>query len=81
MTDEFQRPDPDELLRLIKTEESTENKGKLTVYFGYAPGVGKTFSMLTDARMIKQEGRDIVIGYVLTHGRKETEGKIIPKKP
>jgi two-component system sensor histidine kinase KdpD len=74
MTDEFQRPDPDELLKLIKTEESTENKGKLTVYFGYAPGVGKTFSMLTDARMIKQEGRDIVIGFVLTHGRKETEG-------
>ena len=73
MTEEYERPDPDELLRLIKDEESTEKEGKLTAYFGYAPGVGKTFSMLTDARMVKQEGRDIVIGFVQTHGRKETE--------
>ncbi|HWR26454.1 MAG TPA: DUF4118 domain-containing protein [candidate division Zixibacteria bacterium] len=45
----------------------------MTIYFGAAPGVGKTYSMLTDARMRKQEGIDVVVGYVETHGRAETE--------
>jgi len=76
MVDEYKRPDPDELLRLIKKEETDEKRGKLTVYFGYAPGVGKTFSMLSDARQVRQEGRDIVIGFVQTHGRKETESMV-----
>jgi two-component system, OmpR family, sensor histidine kinase KdpD len=76
MTDEYQRPNPDELLRMIKSEESSDTRGKLTVYFGYAPGVGKTFSMLTDARIARQEGRDIVLGFVQTHGRKETESLV-----
>jgi two-component system sensor histidine kinase KdpD len=71
--EEYKRPDPEELLKLIKKEESEEKRGKLTIYFGYAPGVGKTYSMLSDARQNKQEGRDIIIGYVQTHGRKETE--------
>lgn len=71
--EEYRRPDPEELLKLIKAEESEGTKGKLTVYFGFAPGVGKTYSMLSDARLGKQEGRDIVIGYLQTHGRKETE--------
>lgn len=71
--EEYKRPNPEELLKRITQEEQEEKKGKLTTYFGYAPGVGKTFSMLSDARQIRQEGRDIVIGYVQTHGRKETE--------
>ncbi len=71
--EEYRRPSPEELLKLIEEEESREKKGRLTVYFGYAPGVGKTYSMLYDARLNKQEGRDIVIGYLQTHGRKETE--------
>ncbi len=73
MADEYKRPDPEELLKLIREEETEGKRGKLTVYFGYAPGVGKTYSMLLDARAHKQEGRDVVIGYLQTHGRKETE--------
>jgi len=71
--EEYKRPDPEELLKRIKKEELEEKRGKLTIYFGYAPGVGKTYSMLSDARQNKLEGRDIVVGYVQTHGRKETE--------
>lgn len=73
MSDDYQRPDPDALLRMIKSEEAFEGKGKLTVFFGYAPGVGKTYAMLYDARQNKKEGKDIVIGFLQTHGRIETE--------
>jgi two-component system, OmpR family, sensor histidine kinase KdpD len=73
MYDEYQRPDPDALLRLIKSDEAFEGKGKLTIFFGYAPGVGKTYAMLYDARQNKKEGKDIIIGFLQTHGRIETE--------
>ncbi|HUL62285.1 MAG TPA: universal stress protein [Methanocella sp.] len=73
MIPEYRRPDPDELLKLITAEEARENRGKLTIYFGYAPGVGKTYSMLSDARSLWKEGKDAVIGWLQTHGRKETE--------
>ncbi len=73
MTPEYRRPDPDELLKLITAEEARENRGKLTIYFGYAPGVGKTYSMLSDAQGLCKEGKGVVIGWLQTHGRKETE--------
>ena len=73
MIPEYRRPDPDELLKLITAEEARENRGKLRIYFGYAPGVGKTYSMLSDARGLWKEGKDVVIGWLQTHGRKETE--------
>ncbi len=74
MTDtEHKRPEPESLLAIAQQEETAKKRGKLTIYFGAAPGVGKTYSMLTDARMRKKEGIDIVIGYVETHGRAETE--------
>jgi two-component system sensor histidine kinase KdpD len=73
MIPEYRRPDPDELLKLITAEEERENRGKLTIYFGYAPGIGKTYSMLTDAQALRKEGKDVVIGWLQTHGRKETE--------
>jgi len=73
MMPEYTRPDPDELLRRVIEEETKEHRGKLTIFFGYAPGVGKTYSMLNDAQSLKQEGKDIVIGWLQTHGRKETE--------
>ena len=62
-----------------------KHKGKLKVFLGYAAGVGKTYQMLTEARQLKQEGRDVVIGYFEPHGRKETiaqtEGlEFIPRK-
>jgi two-component system sensor histidine kinase KdpD len=74
MTDtEEKRPEPESLLEIAQQEETAKKRGKLTIYFGAAPGVGKTYSMLYDARMRKQEGIDIVVGYVETHGRAETE--------
>jgi two-component system sensor histidine kinase KdpD len=70
---EHKRPEPESLLEIAKQEETAKKRGKLTIYFGAAPGVGKTYSMLSDARMRKQEGLDVVVGYVETHGREETE--------
>ena len=75
------RPDPDALLALA----GKEGRGKLKVFLGAAPGVGKTFAMLLGARRVKAEGVDVVIGLVETHGRAETaallEGmEILPRK-
>src|SRR5579863_3029543 len=57
--------------------ERREDQGKLRIYLGAAPGVGKTYDMINDAyRMKTQEGIDVVIGLVETHGRKETEARI-----
>ncbi|MDI7860498.1 sensor histidine kinase KdpD [Rhizobiaceae bacterium n13] len=62
------RPDPDALLALAQQGK----RGKLTVFLGAAPGVGKTYAMLTRARRLRQDGTDIVVGLVETHGRDET---------
>jgi len=57
--------------------EKSEEPGKLRVYLGAAPGVGKTFHMLNDAHLMRdQQGVDVVIGLVETHGRKETQERI-----
>jgi two-component system sensor histidine kinase KdpD len=71
--DETARPNPDELLARIKKGEQKEKKGKLKIYLGMCAGVGKTFAMLQDAS--KASGRDIevLIGFVETHNRAETE--------
>src|SRR5574341_1144343 len=71
--EEHKRPEPEALLEVARNEEVRESRGKLTIYFGSAPGVGKTYAMLYDARLRKQEGKDVVVGYVETHGRAETE--------
>jgi two-component system sensor histidine kinase KdpD len=66
--------------------ETTQEPAKLRIYIGAAPGVGKTYDMLNDAYNMKhQQGVDVVIGLVETHGRKETEARIrdlevIPQK-
>ena len=65
---EERRPDPDALLALVGREE----RGKLKVFLGAAPGVGKTYAMLQGARRLKAEGVDVIIGLVETHGRAET---------
>jgi len=70
MVDEA-RPDPDALLRVAEREQS--GKGRLKVFFGMAAGVGKTFSMLKEGRQKKEEGVDVVIGYLESHQRKETD--------
>jgi two-component system, OmpR family, sensor histidine kinase KdpD len=66
------RPDPDEILALIKKEEELKKRGKLKIFFGMCAGVGKTYSMLRTALADKDKGIDIVIGYVEHHRRKET---------
>ncbi|MEP9374853.1 sensor histidine kinase KdpD [Mesorhizobium sp. KR1-2] len=74
------RPSPDALLEAAEREL----RGKLRIFLGAAPGVGKTFEMLLSARARQAEGVDVVIGVVETHGRKETEAllegfEIIPR--
>ncbi len=68
-----QRPDPDQLLAQVQAEEAQEKHGSLKIFFGYAAGVGKTYSMLANARQAKLSGREVVAGYVEPHGRPDTE--------
>lgn len=67
------RPDPDALLAEVKAQAAAAARGRLRIYFGASAGVGKTYAMLSAARQLRQEGRDVVVGLVETHGRKETE--------
>ena len=76
------RPSPDALLEAARREEG--RLGKLKIFMGAAPGVGKTYEMLQQARARKKDGYDIVVGVVETHGRKETEAlldglEVIPR--
>ncbi len=79
------RPSPDELLAEIQREEQAAKRGRLKIFFGMSPGVGKTYTMLEAARARKAEGVDVAIGVVETHGRAETEAllaglPVIPRK-
>ncbi|MDB4946303.1 MAG: Osmosensitive channel histidine kinase KdpD [Labilithrix sp.] len=67
-----ERPDPDALLARIREDEQRDVRGKLTLFFGAAPGVGKTYAMLESARLERADGRDVVVGLVETHGRYDT---------
>src|SRR5262245_59101779 len=69
MTDE--RPNPEALLRRIAAQD-VPARGRLKVFFGASPGVGKTYAMLEAARARRKEGVDVAIGWVETHGRAET---------
>ena len=73
MTSTGTRPDPDALLSSIQREEAGNARGKLKVFLGMCPGVGKTFAMLESAQREHAAGRDVVIGLVETHGRRDTE--------
>ena len=77
-----QRPSPDALLAKASKEES--RAGRLKIFLGAAPGVGKTYEMLQEARARLGEGKDVVVGVAETHGRKETEAlldglEVIPR--
>jgi len=81
MPPETQRASADALLALTKKE-----RGRLKIFLGAAPGVGKTYAMLSGARAEKAQGRDVVIGLIETHGRRETEAltegfELIARKP
>src|SRR5436305_8087085 len=69
--DADQRPSPEALLEAARREE--RRVGKLRIFVGAAPGVGKTYEMLQQARARKKDGYDVVVGIVETHGRRETE--------
>jgi len=65
----------------LNTEEAfkicdKESKGHLKIFIGYAPGVGKTYTMLTEGNRRRKYGQDVVIGYVESHGREETDAQI-----
>lgn len=68
-----ERPDPDALLARVTADEEREQRGKLKVFLGAAPGVGKTYAMLGAARELRRQGVDVVVGLVETHQRTETE--------
>src|SRR6476619_4608419 len=69
--DPDQRPSPEALLEAARRAEG--RRGRLKIFLGAAPGVGKTYEMLQTARAKRQDGVDVVVGVVETHGRKETQ--------
>lgn len=71
-----ERPRPDDLLKRAAEEERQEARGKLKIYLGAAPGVGKTYTMLMDALAKRRQGLDVVVGIVETHGRSEIDNLI-----
>lgn len=80
--EERQRGSPEALLALAEKE----TRGRLKIFLGAAPGVGKTYAMLTSGRAEQSGGRDVVIGLVETHGRAETEAlvqgfEVLPRQP
>ena len=66
------RPNPDELLAQLQRKETAATRGKLKIFFGMCPGVGKTFVMLQAAQQQHAAGGEVVVGIVETHGRAET---------
>jgi two-component system, OmpR family, sensor histidine kinase KdpD len=85
MTSASPRPDPDQLLAHVQADEKAAKRGKLKIFLGYAAGVGKTYAMLEAAHQRRDESLEVVIGYVETHKRLETEElvaglEIIPRK-
>jgi two-component system sensor histidine kinase KdpD len=77
------RPDPDALIARLKDEAADASRARLRLFFGFAPGVGKTYRMLEEARKLKASGRDVVVGVVETHQRKETQAQLegLPELP
>src|SRR5262245_18449576 len=75
------RPRPEDFLELVERAK----RGRLKLYLGFAAGVGKTYRMLEEAHALQRRGVDVVVGYVETHGRKETEAlieglEVIPRR-
>jgi two-component system sensor histidine kinase KdpD len=78
MSERPDRPDPDALLRRVQEEEARKRRGKLKIFFGFAPGVGKTYRMLQVARdLVTDQKLDVVVGLVETHRRHETASLVL----
>src|SRR5712692_7933161 len=80
------RPDPEALLAQVREEQRRAGRGRLKIFFGASPGVGKTYAMLEEARAKRREGVDVVVGIVETHGRAETAAPLegletLPRRP
>jgi two-component system sensor histidine kinase KdpD len=80
-----ERPNPEALLERIRQDEARAGRGKLKIFFGASPGVGKTYAMLEEARAKRRDGVDVLVGLVETHGRPETaallEGlEVLPRR-
>lgn len=83
-----ERPDPEALLEMANAEAPADQRrrGRLKIFLGMCAGVGKTYTMLQDARARSVEGVDVLIGYAETHGRPDTEALLeglptLPRKP
>ncbi len=79
------RPDPDKLLKQYELNEESFSRGRLKIFLGYSAGVGKTYKMLETAHSRQRQGVDVIIGYVDTHGRAETDAllkglPVVPRK-
>jgi two-component system sensor histidine kinase KdpD len=72
MSEEYKRPDPDALLAQIKAQEEPQ-RGRLRIWLGAAPGVGKTYAMLQEGHRRKSRGTDVVVGFVESHGRPQIQ--------
>lgn len=70
------RQSPEKILKQIKKEEQTLNRGHLKIFFGYAAGVGKTYAMLKAAHSAKRRGIDVVAGYIEPHARPQTSALV-----
>ncbi len=86
MNSDDNRPDPDALLAQMRREDVKSKSGKLHIFLGMCPGVGKTYAMLQTGRQRLKEGVDVLAGVIETHGRHETaallEGmRVLPRKP
>src|SRR5436190_11717463 len=79
------RPNPDALLARVQLEDAASKTGKLHIFLGMCPGVGKTYAMLQTARQRVQEGAEVLAGVVETHGREETKAllegmRVLPRR-
>ena len=86
MSERIQRPNPDQLLAHIEQREQRPSRGKLKIFLGYAAGVGKTYAMLEAAQQLVAEGREVLVAYLETHNRADTEAlthglEILPRQP
>src|SRR5688500_153290 len=84
MTDDH-RPDPDLLLAQVQRAERGRRAGRLFIFLGMCPGVGKTYAMLQNGRQRQDEGTGVLAGIVETHGRAETEAllerlEVLPRR-
>ncbi len=80
---EHERPNPDELLKAVKSEDANGKRGRLKIFFGACAGVGKTYAMLSALHEKQDDGVNVLVGIAETHGRQETEELLqdLPKLP